>query len=155
MSEQKIGSTDISNFDGNYKIGNFTGNYTIRTSPPYSTIKDDQPGTIILHRSNNSPLVTISADGKITYGPDYEPDRAADIFWRAVGNRKPNDAKRIAELEAALKPFADVPSHGEFGGPMVQARVYYEREPNDRCGVVHIDSSAFRAARAVLGEKDV
>ena len=61
---------------------------------------------------------------------------------------------RIAELEAALKPFATLPTHGEYGGPLVQARVYYECEPNDRCGIVHINKTAFRAARAALkGEK--
>ncbi len=70
--------------------------------------------------------------------------------------RERNEAlSRIAALEAALKPFSTIPTHGEFGGPLVQARVYYECEPNDRCGVVHIDKTAFRAARAAyLGEKE-
>ena len=30
-------------------------------------------------------LVTIHADGTLTYGEDYEPDKAARIFWEALG----------------------------------------------------------------------
>jgi hypothetical protein len=61
---------------------------------------------------------------------------------------------RIAELEAALKPFATIPTHGEYGGPMVQARVYYECETDERAGKTYIGRRSFDAARAALkGEK--
>ena len=66
--------------------------------------------------------------------------------------RKERDALREenARLLEALKPFADVPENGAYGGPMVQARVYYECETQVRAGKTVIDQNAFRAARAAV-----
>ena len=35
------------------------------------------------------PLVTVKCDGTITYGKDYEPDKAARIFWEAMARNAP------------------------------------------------------------------
>lgn len=30
------------------------------------------------------PMVTLRSDGKVEYGPGYEPDKAARTFWEAM-----------------------------------------------------------------------
>lgn len=59
-----------------------------------------------------------------------------------------------ARLREALKPFALVPTHGDYGGPLVQARVYYECDTQERAGKMYIDKRAFSAARAAMGETE-
>lgn len=62
---------------------------------------------------------------------------------------------RIAELEKALEPFAKAPSHGVYGGPMVQAILIYE-DSTDENTARHrgrIGPDAFRHARAVCEGK--
>lgn len=49
----------------------------------------------------------------------------------------------------AMRPFANAPSHGEYGGPLVQAKLFYECETDMRAGKFHsIDGANFAATRA-------
>lgn len=42
-------------------------------------------GQLCIGNNAGTPLVTISLDtGQITYGPDYDPDEAARLFWDAI-----------------------------------------------------------------------
>lgn len=48
------------------------------------------------------PLVTIHADGRLEYGPGYEPDEAARRFWEA------------------MRQYAPSPMEKQFGRPLAQ-----------------------------------
>ncbi|MFE3381348.1 hypothetical protein [Streptomyces anulatus] len=49
------------------------------------------------------PLVTIRPDGRLEYGPEYEPDEAARLFWDTV------------------RRWAPSPMEKQFGGPLNQS----------------------------------
>lgn len=43
------------------------------------------PGTLIVPSGNSEPLVAVNlADGTVTFGPGYDPDEAARLFWEAI-----------------------------------------------------------------------
>jgi hypothetical protein len=42
--------------------------------------------SIMTISNHGRPLVTISPDGSIEFGPDYKPDEAARIFWSAISD---------------------------------------------------------------------
>lgn len=53
-----------------------TADYSIRPSPTT---------TLVIARADGQALVTISlVDGSIEYGPGYEPDATAGLFWEAI-----------------------------------------------------------------------
>ena len=52
---------------------------------------------------------------------------------------------QVARLEAALRPFAALPLHGDYGGPQVAVQVTYE-DGSSR----HIGHEALAAAREAL-----
>lgn len=59
--------------------------------------------------------------------------------------------KRVAELEAGLQPFADVPACGTYGGPLVMASIVYEDETAKRRGkYASLGHEPFRTARALI-----
>lgn len=43
-----------------------------------------QPPTIALYGDNHALLIAVHPDGRLEYGPDYEPDEAARRFWEGV-----------------------------------------------------------------------
>lgn len=45
------------------------------------------PSIVIPSNDNTAPLVTIHPDGRLEYGPNYQPDEAATQFWDAVRHR--------------------------------------------------------------------
>lgn len=45
---------------------------------------DYEPPTIVINGMDRQPLVTINPDGTLDYGPDYNPDEAARIFWDSL-----------------------------------------------------------------------
>ena len=61
------------------------------------------PFVFIIQGHDGKMMVSVGYDGTLTYGESYTPDAAAKTFWEAVGHTAP--MKRIAELEAALKPI--------------------------------------------------
>lgn len=63
------------------------GSYAVSTTPrAVLVIQMEGP-----ERTSADPLamVTITRSGKVFYGPDYDPDRAAELFWQAMGERRP------------------------------------------------------------------
>ena len=42
-----------------------------------------------VRRDAIKPIVTVHPDGTVEYGPDYNPDEAARIFWEAIGSHRP------------------------------------------------------------------
>lgn len=52
-------------------------------------IVTSQPENFMLIAKNGETLVTIHPDGTIEYGKDYSPDKAAKIFWEALGRNLP------------------------------------------------------------------
>ena len=61
-----------------------TTNPDLVTCPASWTIPTDDPPLISIMRADQNPLVTIHTDGRMEFGPDYEPDEAARVFWDAV-----------------------------------------------------------------------
>ncbi len=55
------------------------------------------PGDLVIGTSTRI-LVTIKADGRLEYGPDYTPDEAAVCFWEAMGRRRLGAEERILAL---------------------------------------------------------
>ena len=72
-----------------------------KPTPKYMVI--GQPRAFIFGRDATEPIVEITVDGKVTFGKDYNPDAAAELFWTSLGEASPRKLKaRIAELEAEL-----------------------------------------------------
>ncbi len=54
-------------------------------------------------------IVTIGYDGKLTYGPDYSPDAAAEQFWQAMARRAPGIFDEMLDaLRAVARDQLDV-----------------------------------------------
>ena len=52
-----------------------------------SVFNSDSPGSLSIYGANQELLVSISMkDGGLTYGPHYQPDKAAQIFWQSVSS---------------------------------------------------------------------
>lgn len=66
-----------------------------------------QPASIVLP-FNNKPMVTISPDGTIEFGEDYQPDEAARLFWEAVQRLQPTLEQQtgIRQVKAKLRAGA-------------------------------------------------
>lgn len=66
------------------------------------------PPLISIMRADQNPLVTIHTDGRMEFGPDYEPDEAARVFWDAVHRLTPvptdavDNLRHAQQLEAAI-----------------------------------------------------
>jgi hypothetical protein len=67
-----------------------------------------QAPNIIIPSEDGSPLVTIRPDGRIEFGPAYEPDTAARAFWDALQHFAPTLDQRtgIRDVEAKLRAGA-------------------------------------------------
>lgn len=46
------------------------------------------PGDLVIGTSANRVLVRISPNGVLTFGPEYRPDEAAEVFWEAMGRKR-------------------------------------------------------------------
>lgn len=51
-------------------------------------MSDEDTGELVIATSRERVLVRIQKDGTLTYGPDYTPDEAAEVFWRAFARRR-------------------------------------------------------------------
>ncbi|MEM6625293.1 MAG: hypothetical protein AAF719_01190 [Pseudomonadota bacterium] len=82
--------------------------------------------------------------------PYADPDACSKRISESREHRQIINDKRIAELEAALKPFAELPANGGAGGPLVCVRAFYECELSNSAGKTRIPREAFNAARQAL-----
>lgn len=57
--------------------------------------------------SSPEPMFTIHMDGRVTFGPDYEPTEAAELFWSALTEHWKSNAELRAELDARDAAIAD------------------------------------------------
>lgn len=48
----------------------------------------EDTGELVIATSRGRVLVRIQKDGTLTYGPEYTPDEAADVFWHALARRR-------------------------------------------------------------------
>lgn len=89
-----------------------------------------------------SDLITdLRTLGNILDGPLFK--EAADELDRLTAE--------IARLREALKPFADIPPNGDYGGPMVRATIHYEDQLSSSTHIgPRLSAAAFRAARQAL-----
>lgn len=80
-------------------------NIIITNTAPSMLLSASQNHNITINGPNNQMLVTIdTSTGQITYGPNYAPDAAAQIFWRAIAQSSPRFMQtRIDDLVADLK----------------------------------------------------
>lgn len=46
------------------------------------------PGDLIIGTSAKRLLAVIKANGQIEFGPEYRPDEAAQVFWRALARQR-------------------------------------------------------------------
>lgn len=53
-------------------------------------IRLDPPPIFGIRAANGQPTVTVHHDGRLEYGPDYQPDEAARLFWEAVEQQARN-----------------------------------------------------------------
>jgi hypothetical protein len=61
------------------------GIFTTTNAPTVTANLTPWPVSFILPDAEGQPMVTISlTDGTIEYGPTYEPDAAARVFWEAM-----------------------------------------------------------------------
>ncbi|MET9055250.1 hypothetical protein ABZW50_29295 [Streptomyces bacillaris] len=67
------------------------------------TTVDVRSAASITIPGTNGPLVTIHPDGRLEYGPGYEPDEAARLFWDA------------------MRRWAPSPMEKQFGRPLAQS----------------------------------
>lgn len=56
------------------------------------------------------PLVIVHMDGRLEYGPNYDPDKAAQVFWEAVARWGPVGE---ATVETAAKAIRDEAAEAE------------------------------------------
>jgi hypothetical protein len=93
---------------------------------PQTLFDSAEPGDMVLGTSKRRILVVIKADGTLIYGPDYCPDKAAEIFWESMAQRREAYEERsliIRHMEAILV---------RLGGADMQAehlRQLAERDP--------------------------
>ncbi|MFF4902226.1 hypothetical protein [Streptomyces sp. NPDC001068] len=74
---------------------------------PLSALSAMKPITsysLVIPDDNGRPMLTVHPDGRMVFGENYAPDKAAGAFWEAV------------------KRFAPDPSVQEFGAPL-KARI--------------------------------
>src|SRR5271157_1247405 len=57
-----------------------------------------QPGTLSICREDGTVIVAICSDGSLTYGPNYTPDEAAEVFWTNMALKKKGMETRLQEL---------------------------------------------------------
>lgn len=62
------------------------------------------PPDIIIQNSDGQPLVTIHPTGELEYGPGYEPNEAARLFWEAL---TPSPAAELALLHEGEEPYTE------------------------------------------------
>ena len=84
-----------------------------------------------------------------------EMARAQADLYTDMKDRALAAEARVAVLERALKPFAQVPSHGKHGGPFVIASASYEDmcEGDAAPRAAYLHWPAFEAARQALSDK--
>jgi hypothetical protein len=64
------------------------------------------PPTFEIRVADGQPTVTVHHDGRLEYGPGYQPDEAARLFWQAVDQQARNiqfGAPLNATVNAHLK----------------------------------------------------
>lgn len=66
-----------------------------KSYPVLLTDQESRPYAIEIYGRTNAkePMVKITWDGKVTFGKDYNPDKAAKIFWETTGNAAPCHAE--------------------------------------------------------------
>ena len=65
-----------------------------------------EPNDMAIGTSRNRLLVVIKPNGTLKYGPDYQPDEAAQIFWEALASRRIQYEERmlvIRHMEQLLR----------------------------------------------------
>lgn len=66
-----------------------------------ATLKQPEYYPLMIQGEGGKPLVTIKADGTLIYGEGYNPDEAAQIFWKAMAHYFPS---RTSPEETATAP---------------------------------------------------
>ena len=72
---------------------------------PPTLYESAEPGDMVLGTSKRRVLIVIKTDGSLIYGPDYRPDKAAEIFWEAMAQRREAYEERsliIRHMESIL-----------------------------------------------------
>lgn len=79
--------------------------------------------TFMVISDDRGPLVTIHADGKITYGEHYQPDQTAKTFWKAMVKHRPSaielQQKLIKHYQDAVEKIARLPDDRRLFGSYV------------------------------------
>ena len=97
---------------------------------------------------NGRPLVTIDLnDGSMAFGPDYEPDEAARLFWQAVKDATPTPAVR--EFGPAL--HARINEHLASGQKAEEDLEQLRAEVRMLCGCCGDNRDRMRRIHALLG----
>lgn len=77
------------------------------TTHNFSVAAPSNSNILSIHGPNNTLLVAINAaNGTVTYGPNYTPDAAAEVFWTALGYSSPK--LLLSQYDEILKDLKDV-----------------------------------------------
>lgn len=94
------------------------------------TVSINPPPVITINGTDGQPMVSIHPEGRIEYGPDYQPDEAARAFWDAIQRWYPGTGQATTgdgegEGECTCPELHGGPAHPEcptHGDPDVLAQ---------------------------------
>lgn len=72
---------------------------------PKTLFESVEPGDLVIGTSKNRILVIIKPDGTLVFGPEYRPNKAAEVFWEAMAQRREAYEERgliLRHIEAIL-----------------------------------------------------
>jgi hypothetical protein len=84
------------------------------------------PGALVIGTSQDRILITIHADGRLEYGPDYTPDETAMVFWEEMGRRRLQMEERlllIGHMEATLTRLGVADLHNQAADERLRSRI--------------------------------
>jgi hypothetical protein len=71
-------------------------------------LPEGRPGELVIGTSPERILVRIAADGTLTYGPEYTPDEAAQVFWQALARQREGGEEKMVLLAHVEKLLARI-----------------------------------------------
>ncbi len=128
---------------------------------PQTLFDSAEPGDMVLGTSKRRVLVVIKADGTLIYGPDYRPDKAAEIFWEAMAQRREVYEERsliIRHMEAILVRLGGADMNAEHRRQLAEQEPTPENNLAARQairGLEQVMSQAIELGRGLVRRPDI
>ena len=117
-----------------------------------------EPGDLVIGTSKNRLLVLIKTDGSLVYGPDYKPNKAAEIFWESMAQRREAYEDRgliIRHMEAILVRLGDADMQAELAREMVDTPENRLRAEQAVRALERVMSQAIELGRGLARRPDI